>query len=51
LAEFLELTATVLLRALDGIERIGNGLDLFHLRPQFILNRCDGLQPTVNTSR
>lgn len=33
LAEFLELTATVLLRALRRIERIGNGVELLHLRP------------------
>lgn len=31
-AEFLELTATVLLRALRRIERIGNGLEFLHLR-------------------
>ena len=50
-AEFLKLTATVLLRALKGIERVGNGLDLLHLRPQFVLNLFDGLQPTVNACR
>jgi len=48
LAEFFKLTATVLLRALSRIERIGNGLDLLHLGPQFGLNVLDGLQPTVN---
>jgi len=50
-AEFLKLTATVLLRALKGIERIGNGLDLLHLRPQFALNLLDGRQPAVNACR
>jgi len=50
-AEFLKLTTTVLLRALKRIERVGNGLDLLHLRPQFALNLLDGLQPAVNTCR
>jgi hypothetical protein len=39
------------LRALKGIERIGNGLDLLHMRPQFTLNLLDGLQPAVNACR
>jgi hypothetical protein len=51
LAEFLKVTATVLWRALGRIERIGNGLDLLHLRPQFALNLLDGLQPAVNACR
>ena len=50
-AEFLKLTATVLLRTLKGIECIGNGLDLRHLRPQFTLNLLDGRQPAVNACR
>lgn len=33
LAELLKLMATVLLRALSRIKRIGHGLDLRHLRP------------------
>lgn len=48
LAEFFKLSATVLLGALSRIERIGNGLDQFHLRPQFALDFLDGLQPAVN---
>ena len=50
-AEIFKLTATGLLRALKGIERVGNGLDLLHLRPQFVLNLLDGLQPTVDACR
>jgi hypothetical protein len=50
-AEFLKLAATVLLRALKRIERVGNGLDLLHLRPQFLLSLLDGLQPAVNAGR
>lgn len=49
LAEFFKLTATVLLRTLSRIERIGNRLDLLYLRPQFGLNFLDDLQPTVDT--
>jgi hypothetical protein len=48
LAKFLKRTATVLLGALGRIERIGNGLDLLDLRPQFGLNLLDGLQPAVD---
>ena len=51
LLELLKLTATVLLRAPSRIERVGHGLDLLHLGPQFVLNLLDGLQPTVNARR
>lgn len=51
LVEFLELTATVFWRARGRIERIGHGLDLLHLRPQFALNVLDRLQPAVNAGR
>ena len=51
LAKFLKLAATILLRALSRIKRIGNGLDLLHLRPQFALNLFDGLQSAVNAVR
>ena len=47
-AEFLKLTASILLRAPSRIERIGNSLDFLHLGPQFVLNLRNGLQPTVN---
>jgi hypothetical protein len=50
-AKFLKLLATFRLRAPGRIERIGNGLDLLHLRPQFGLNLFDGLQPAVNAVR
>lgn len=50
-AEFLKRTPPVLLRALCRIERIGNGLDLLHLRPQFALNFLDGFQPAVDARR
>jgi hypothetical protein len=50
-AEFLKLTATILLRALSRIERIGNGLDLLHLGAQCLLYLLDGLQPAVNARR
>jgi len=33
LAEFLKGAATVLLGSLGRIERVGNGLELLHLRP------------------
>ena len=51
LAEFLKRTAAVLLRALSRIQRIGHGLDLLHLQPQFALNLLHGLQPAVDASR
>jgi len=50
-AEFLKLAATILLRALKRIERVGNGLNLLYLRMQFALNLLDGLQPAVNACR
>ena len=51
LAKFIKLTATVFLRAVSRIERIGNRLDFLHVRPQFGLNFFDGFQPTVNAIR
>ena len=51
LTKFLKLTATVVLRAVSRIERIGNSLDVLHLRPQFALNFLDGFQPAVNAIR
>jgi hypothetical protein len=39
------------LRALSRIERIGHGLDLLHLRPQFALNLLHDLQPAVDAGR
>jgi hypothetical protein len=50
-AEFLKRTSTVLLRAVGRIERIGNGLDLLHPRPQFALNFLDGFHPAVDARR
>jgi hypothetical protein len=35
------------LGSLIGIERVGHGLELLHLRPQFGLNFRDGLQSAV----
>ena len=51
LAEFLKRAAAVLLRALSRIKRIGNGLDLLHLRSQFALNLFHGRQPAVDAVR
>ncbi len=50
-AEVVKRMSTVVLRAVGRIERIGNGLDLLHLRPQFALNFLDGLQPAVDARR
>jgi hypothetical protein len=50
-AEFLILTATIVCGAVSRIKRIGNGLDLFHLWPQFALIFLDGRQPAVNAGR
>jgi hypothetical protein len=38
-AKFLKRTAAVFGRALGRIERVGNGLKLLHLRPQFASSR------------
>lgn len=51
LAEFFKLAATVLLRALRRIERIRHGLEFLHLRPQFVLDLLDGLQPALDATR
>lgn len=51
LAEFLKLAATVLLRALRRIERIRHGLEFLHLRPQFVLDLLNSLQPALNATR
>jgi len=50
-AEFLKHIATLFGQALGGIECVGNGLELFHLRTQFRLDFRDGLQPAVDAGR
>jgi hypothetical protein len=46
--QFLELAATLFDRTLGRVERVGHGLDLLDLGPQFLLIRLDRLQPAVD---
>lgn len=46
--EFPKFATTILLRAFGRIEGVSNGLDLFHLRAQFLLIVFHGLQSPVD---
>jgi hypothetical protein len=49
--EFLERAAAFLLGTVVGGQRVRDGLEFLHPRPQLTLHVADGLQPAVDAGR